>query len=131
MDEIFIPIKDEQEVKLMNPLVWAYVGDCIYELYIRTFLVNTTKMKVHELHVKASTYVKASSQAKILKNIENELTEEEKDIVRRARNTQNHHLPKNANPADYMYATAFEGLIGYLYLTKNFKRLKEILQKSL
>ena len=131
MDKIFIPIKDEQEVKLMNPLVWAYVGDCIYELYIRTFLVNTTKMKVHELHVKASTYVKASSQAKILKNIENELTEEEKDIVRRARNTQNHHLPKNANPADYMYATAFEGLIGYLYLTKNFKRLKEILQKSL
>ena len=131
MDEIFIPIKDEQEVKLMNPLVWAYVGDCIYELYIRTFLINTTKMKVHELHVKASTYVKASSQAKILKNVENELTEEEKDIVRRARNTQNHHLPKNANPADYMYATAFEGLIGYLYLTKNFKRLKEILQKSL
>ena len=70
MDEIFIPIKDEQEVKLMNPLVWAYVGDCVYELYIRTFLINTTKMKVHELHVKASTYVKASSQAKILKNIE-------------------------------------------------------------
>ena len=131
MDEIFIPIKDEQEVKLMNHLVWAYVGDCVYELYIRTFLINTTKMKVHELHVKASTYVKASSQAKILKNIENELTEEEKDIVRRARNTQNHHLPKNANPADYMYATAFEGLIGYLYLTKDFKRLKEILQKSL
>ncbi len=131
MDEIFIPIKDEQEVKLMNPLVWAYVGDCVYELYIRTFLINTTKMKVHELHVKASTYVKASSQAKILKNIENELSEEEKDIVRRARNTQNHHLPKNVNPADYMYATAFEGLIGYLYLTKNFKRLKEILQKSL
>ena len=131
MDEIFIPIKDKQEVKLMNPLVWAYVGDCVYELYIRTFLINTTKMKVHELHVKASTYVKASSQAKILKNIENELSEEEKDIVRRARNTKNHHLPKNANPADYMYATAFEGLIGYLYLTKNFKRLKEILQKSL
>ena len=73
MDEIFIPIKDEQEVKLMNPLVWAYVGDCVYELYIRTFLINTTKMKVHELHVKASTYVKASSQAKILKNIENEI----------------------------------------------------------
>ena len=47
MDEIFIPIKDEQEVKLMNPLVWAYVGDCVYELYIRTFLINTTKMKVH------------------------------------------------------------------------------------
>ena len=131
MDEIFIPIKYEQEVKLMNPLVWAYVGDCVYELYIRTFLVNTTKMKVHELHVKASTYVKASNQANLFKIIEDDLTEDEKDIARRARNTQNHHLPKNANPTDYMYATAFEGLIGYLYLTKNYKRLKEILQKCL
>ena len=64
-------------------------------------------------------------------NKSEDLTEKEKDIVRRGRNANNHHLPKNANPADYMYATAFEGLIGYLYLTKNFKRLKEILQKSL
>ena len=76
-------------------------------------------------------FVSSQALSKVIKKIENELTEEEKDIVRRARNTQNHHLPKNANPADYMYATAFEGLIGYLYLTKNFKRLKEILQKSL
>jgi len=60
----------------------------------------------------------------------NDLTEEEKGIVRRARNAENHHLPKNADPQDYMYSTAFEGLIGFLYLTKQDERLKEILQKS-
>lgn len=59
------------------------------------------------------------------------LTEQEKDIVRRTRNTQNHHLPKNANPTDYMYATAFEGLIGYLYLTGENERLNEILKKCI
>ena len=128
MDEIFIPEKEIQDVKLMNPLVWAYAGDCIYELYIRTFLINTTKMKVHELHVKTTTYVKASAQADYLRKIEGILNEEERDIVRRTRNTQNHHLPKNANHTDYMYARAFEGLIGYLTLTKNYKRLKYILK---
>lgn len=88
MDEIFKPIKDKQEIKLMNPLVWAYIGDCVYELYIRTNLINNTKHKVHELHVEATKYVKASNQAKILKNIEQCLTQEEKDIVRRTRNTR-------------------------------------------
>ena len=59
------------------------------------------------------------------------LTDEEKDIVRRARNAENHHLPKNADPEDYMYSTAFEGLIGYLYLCKKDERLKEILKKCI
>lgn len=74
MEEIFNPTKDKQEVNLMNPLVWAYIGDCIYELYIRTHLINNTKHKVHELHIEATKYVKASSQAQILKNIEHYLT---------------------------------------------------------
>ena len=130
--ENFIDLKkDEQEVNLMPPLTWAYVGDCVYELYIRTKLVNETKLKPHALHIEAIKHVKAQAQAETLKKIYDDLTEKEQDIVRRGRNAENHHLPKNANPADYMYATAFEGLIGYLYLTKNFKRLKEILQKSL
>lgn len=130
MDEIFKPEKNEEDVNLMSPLVWAYVGDCVYELYVRTFLVNTTKFKVHELHVKAIGYVKAQAQAKLLSSMMEDLSEEEKDIVRRTRNTQNHHLPKNANLQDYMHATAFEGLVGYLYLTKRFERLKDILEKT-
>lgn len=120
--------KEAQEVNLMNPLIWAYVGDSVYELWIRSHLINTTKLKPHELHVKAIGYVKAEAQANKLRELEEILTEEEKDIVRRTRNTQNHHLPKNADPADYRYATAFEGLIGYLYLTKQEKRLDEILK---
>ena len=74
---------------------------------------------------------RAAGQAKILKSIEKELTEEEQNIVRRTRNTQNHHIAKNATPAEYSYATAFEGLIGYLYLNKRNERLKYILNKAL
>ncbi len=128
MEEFIALKKDITEVKLMPPLTWAYIGDCVYELYIRTKLVNETKLKPHELHVKAIGYVKAKAQAERLKSIYDELTEEEKDIVRRGRNAENHHLPKNANVQEYMYSTAFEALIGYLYLTKQNERLKEILE---
>ncbi len=119
--------RPEEEINLLSPLTWAYVGDCVYELYIRTNLVNKTNLKPHKLHIETIKYVKAKSQAKLLEKIHDKLTEEEKDIVRRGRNAESHHLPKNANVQEYKYATAFEGLIGYLYLTKQFKRLKEIL----
>lgn len=128
--EDFIELKkDEQEVNLMPPLVWAYVGDCVYELVIRTKLVEETKLKPHALHIEAIKHVKAKAQAETLNKIYDELTDKEKDIVRRGRNAENHHLPKNANIQDYMYATAFEALIGYLYLTKQNNRLKEIFDK--
>lgn len=131
MEEFIEFQKEEVDVNLMPPLVWAYVGDCVYELYIRMHLVENTKMNVHKLHVEAIKYVKAKAQADILSKIYDDLTEKEKQIVRRARNAENHHLPKNADMTDYMYATAFEGLIGYLYLTKQNKRLKEILERSI
>lgn len=130
MEDIIDREKNENEVRQMSPLIWAYVGDCIYELYIRMNLVNTTRLKPHMLHVNSIKYVKAEAQAKTLKKMENVLTDNEKDIVRRGRNVQNHHLPKNAKPEDYMMATAFEALIGFLYLTKQDKRLKEILDIS-
>ena len=126
MEELIERIKSPEEVNMLSPLTWAYVGDCIYELYIRTNLVNKTKLKPHRLHIETIKYVKAKAQADLLKEIESKLSEHELDIVRRARNSENHHLPKNADPADYMYATAFEGLVGYLYLTKQDNRLKEI-----
>ena len=124
-------MKNKSEVNQMSPLVWAYIGDSVYELYIREHLVQTTNFKPHKLHIETIKYVKAKAQADILKSIESILTDEEKDIVRRARNTQNHHLPKNANPTDYMYATAFEGLVGYLYLAGEKERLEEILSKCI
>ena len=126
MEDLIERAKSPEEINMLSPLTWAYVGDCIYELYIRTDLVNKTKLKPHKLHIETIKYVKAKAQADILKRIEENLTEKELEIVRRGRNAENHHLPKNADPADYMYSTAFEGLIGYLYLTKQDERLKEI-----
>ena len=126
MEDLIERAKSLEEINMLSPLTWAYVGDCIYELYIRTDLVNKTKLKPHKLHIETIKYVKAKAQADILKRIEKNLTEKELEIVRRGRNAENHHLPKNADPADYMYSTAFEGLIGYLYLTKQDERLKEI-----
>lgn len=117
------------DVNQMSPLVWAYIGDTVYEQYIREYLVTNTKYKPHKLHMEATKYVKAGAQAEILKKLETELTDKELDIVRRTRNTQNHHLPKNASVTEYMYSTAFEGLIGYLYLTGQKERLKELLDK--
>ncbi len=129
MEEIIKREKKIEDVKLMPPLVWAYVGDCVYELYIRMQLVSHTKLNPHKLHIEAIKYVKAKSQAETLARIYDELSDEEKDIVRRGRNAENHHLPKNADATDYMYSTAFEALIGYLYLSKQDKRLEEILDK--
>lgn len=126
MIELINREKNEIDINLLSPLTWAYVGDSIYELLIRTHLVNKTKLKPHSLHIEAIKFVKAKSQADILKRLEVYLTDEEKEIVRRGRNAENHHLPKNANVEEYMYSTAFEALIGYLYLCKKDARLKEI-----
>lgn len=120
---------EKSEVEMMSPLTWAYLGDSIYEAYVRTYLIETTNLKPHKLHIKAIKYVKAKAQADALKKIYDSLTPKEQEIVRRSRNTQNHHVAKNADPADYMYATAFEGLIGYLYLINDQERLQEIIKK--
>lgn len=128
MEKLFTVKRPEEEVNLLSPLTWAYIGDAVYELYIRKKLVEETNMKPHKLHIEAIKYVKAKSQAEKLEKIYENLTDEEKDIVRRARNTQNHHLPKNSNVQEYMYSTAFEALIGYLYLMNRFNRLDELLK---
>ena len=127
MIELIEREKNEVDVNLLSPLTWAYVGDSVYELFIRTRLINKTKLKPHKLHIESIKYVKAKAQADILKKITDNLTEDEKDVVRRGRNTENHHVAKNSNVADYSQSTAFEALIGYLYLTKQDERLEEIL----
>ena len=125
--DIFERNKNIDDVRMLAPLIWAYVGDSVYELYIRTKLVNNSNAKPHKLHVDAIQYVKAEAQARILDKIWDALSEEEHEIAKRGRNAENHHLPKNANPADYSHATGFEALIGYLYLSKQDERLEEIL----
>ena len=130
MIELIERKRNVAEVNTLSPLTWAYVGDSVFELLVRTHLTNTTKLKPHMLHIEAIKHVKAQAQAETLKKMYDELTEKEQEVVRRGRNAENHHLPKNANVQDYMYSTAFEALIGYLYLTKQNDRLKEILEKE-
>ena len=124
-------IKTENEINMMSPLTWAYVGDSVYELYIRTHFLNTTNLNPHKRYIQAIKYVKAGAQAEIVKDLikRDILTEKEKDIVRRGRNTRNHHLPKNASIEEYSMATGFEALIGYLYLNKEDERLDKILSE--
>lgn len=118
----------EIEIKMLNPLIWAYIGDSVYEMYVRSFIISDTKRTVFNLHKKSIKYVKAAAQSAHLELIAPFLTEEENDIVRRGRNSKANHLPKNANVIDYRRATAFEALIGYLYLLKRFDRLGDIIR---
>jgi ribonuclease III family protein len=118
----------EIDIKMLNPLIWAYIGDSVYEMYVRSFIISNTKKTSADLHRRSIKYVKASAQSAHLELLEPYLNEEEKDIVRRGRNSKANHLPKNANVIDYRRATAFEALIGYLYLLKRYARLGEIIK---
>lgn len=121
----------KEDVLQMSPLVWAYMGDAVYEKYIREYVIKQGLCKNGLLHKKSIKYVSAKNQAEILKGLEAELTEDELDIVRRGRNSNPHSHAKNADIIDYKYATGFEALIGYLYLIEENKRLSEILQKCI
>ncbi|HHY82526.1 MAG TPA: Mini-ribonuclease 3 [Clostridiales bacterium] len=112
---------------MMHPLVLAYLGDTVYDLFVRTYLIHTNDVSVHQLHLKSVSFVKAGSQSKSLHEIDNLLTEDEKYIVRRGRNAKSGTVPKNADVVEYRQATGFESLIGYLYLTHQEERLCEIL----
>ena len=116
------------DVKMLNPLVLAYAGDSVYDTFVRTLLVSGGHEQVAKLHKMSIEFVKAKAQADILGEINELLTPEEQDIVRRGRNTKSSTMPKNADIIDYRYATGFEALIGYLYLTGQIDRLMEVVR---
>ncbi|OQB16032.1 MAG: Mini-ribonuclease 3 [Firmicutes bacterium ADurb.Bin193] len=109
-----------------SPLVLAYIGDAVYELYTREMLVSRGNMPVDRLHKEATGYVRASAQSESFKEIESVLTEKEIEIFKRGRNTKS-TVPKNADMSDYRTATGLEALIGYIYLTGDKNRLDEIM----
>jgi len=115
-----------EDIKMLSPLQLAYIGDAVYELFIRTHLL-TKDSKVNILHRRATRYVKAKGQAEIVHIIDDRLTEEEKTLVKKGRNAKSHSSPKNADMLDYKYATGLECLFGYLYLTNQDERLGEII----
>ena len=113
----------------MNALVLAYLGDSIYEIYVRRYLVSVGITKVKDLQKEAIKYVSASSQASFLKEMmdNNFFNDEEIRIIMNARNQKNNHKPRNCDIITYKYATGLEALIGYLYLNDNKERIDEIM----
>ena len=130
IDNILVEFKiNEKEIKNYSMLSLAFLGDSIHSLYIRNYLITKSNFKVKELHSMATKYVKAKSQSIVIENL-NDLTLEEEQIVKTARNSKTNNIAKNSTIKDYKNATAFEALLGYLALNKNYERLNKILKKS-
>lgn len=117
-----------EDIMMLSPLQLAYIGDAVYELLVRTYLMKK-ELSVGKLHRLTTKYVKAKAQSDIIHHLDHELTEKEKSIVKRGRNSKTNTTPKNADMIDYKYATGFEALIGYLYLMEENQRLSELFQK--
>lgn len=119
-----------EDIAMLSPLQLAYIGDAVYELMVRTYIIDLN-LKVHELHKKAIDYVKAEGQSKIIHKLKEELSEREVRIFKRGRNAKSNTRSKGADMIDYRYSTGFEALIGDLYLRQEYDRLKEIVKKSI
>lgn len=117
----------ENNVQMVNPQSLAFVGDAVYSLFIRSHFCLVSTARSRSLHKFSTDFVKASSQAKALDDIFDSLTEEEKLVAKRARNTKVNTMSKNAKMIEYKKSTAFEALLGYLYLCGKITRLNEIL----
>ena len=115
-------------MKDRNSLVFAFVGDAVFSLFVRTFLADISTAKAGVLHTKASNFVRASYQKKLLEILEENLTELEHDICLNARNAKTNNVAKNSNLEEYKKSTSFEALLGYLYLTNQNQRLNQILE---
>ncbi len=129
-DNIFRSINRElskEDIVMLSPLQLAYIGDAVYELLVRTYLLRQ-KTPVNRLHRATTGYVKAKAQAAIVHVLDEKLNDKEKSMVRKGRNAKSKTVPKNANLIDYKYATGLEALFGYLYLTKQDDRMDELFE---
>ena len=119
---------EDTDIRSHSPLTLAYIGDAIYELVIRTILVEKGNTQVNKLHQRASKLVKASAQSEIIEKLKPYLTEEEMGIFKRGRNAKSFTMAKNASMSDYRRATGFEALMGHLYLTEQWDRMLELIK---
>ena len=127
----FPAARDGRNPRQLAPLTLAYVGDTVYDLYVRTRLIETRDDTPHGYHAAAAKTVCAAAQAAAYRRIEPELTEEERAVFRRGRNAHCGTVPKNANVTDYHAASGFEALIGYLYLSGADERLNTLMNRAL
>lgn len=116
-------VLQDVDVCTYSPLVLAYIGDAVYELLIRTRVINQGSMQVNKMHKKSASLVKAETQANLIKVLQEELTQEELAVYKRGRNAKSVTTAKHATMIDYRMATGFEALVGYLYLTGRMDRL--------
>lgn len=121
----------ETDVDSYSPLVLAYMGDCVYDLIIKSMVISRGNKQVHRLHEETSSYVQASAQSRMMRAMQPHLTEEEHAIYRRGRNTRSVSAAKNQTITDYRRATGFEALVGYLFLKKRYARLMELVKIGL
>ena len=119
---------ESQDIRTYSPLTLAYIGDAIFDVIIRSILVNKGNTAVNNLHKRASSIVKAKTQSDMVKAIMDDLTEEEQDYYRRGRNSKPHTKAKNASTIEYLDATGFEAVMGFLYLTGNMDRACELVK---
>lgn len=123
-----IMVVTKKKPSQFSPLTLAYIGDGVYELFVRTRVIEENEnMSVHMLHKETVKYVKAHSQSNSIDSMIALLSEDEIAVYKRGRNTKSNTMPKNADMSDYRKATGFEALIGYLYLSGEEKRLNELM----
>lgn len=115
---------------LLPPLALAYVGDAVYELYVRQRLIARGLTRPGSLHQQAVSYVRARAQAAALQQVMPHLSADEQEVARRARNAKSGHVPRGSSAAEYAQSSAFEALVGYLYLSRREDRLGQLLQAA-
>ena len=122
---------EEVDLSTYSPLTLAYIGDGIYDLIIRSLVVNKGNKQVNKLHQETSGFVKASTQSLMMRTMQEYLTEEEHSVYKRGRNAKSVSPAKNQSITDYRRATGFEALLGYLYLKKDWKRMLDLVKIGL
>ena len=118
----------EADVKEYSPLTLAYIGDSIFDLIMKSLVVNEGNQPVQKLHLRTSRFVQASAQSRMMRVLQEELTEEEHAVYKRGRNAKSVSPAKNQSVTDYRRATGFEALLGYLYLKKEWKRMLSLVK---
>ena len=121
----------EVDIRTYSPLALAYIGDAIYDLVIRTIVVERGNTSANNLHKKAVRYVNAVTQAQMIEALQEELSEEERTVYKRGRNAKSYTTAKNASVIDYRKATGFEALCGYLYLTGKQERMLVLIRTAI
>lgn len=129
---MFLDLEMIKDSKQLNSLALAYIGDAVFEIYVRHHLLANGNIRPNQLHNQAKRYVSAKAQASILHHLFSleVFSEEEEAVIRRGRNAKSGTIPKNTDVQTYRYSTAFEALIGHLYLEKHHARLEEIIQQA-